>query len=469
MSEITDTDLRQIVTLFKMCEDASREDAEAHIKNEAASAFPHLLRVLGKYGLSIGDMPELKRRYEAVEAEKKAAKAGTTAATSAAAENASPAGPSVLELTHHFLQGYIDVQPHEYVGIALWILHTHIFARFQITPRLAMLSPVRGCGKPKVLLFIERLAANPERHDSITAAALFRIIESSAPTLLLDEGDNLGLKIDRHMRQVLNSGHLAGGYATRTIEGQPTRFSTFAPAAISAIGTLPLPLLQRSLIIQMQRSTRTDLKTIEEMKTPEASKRFEALHQLIAAWAAGVTKFDPDPSLPKILRGRSADNWRVLLSIADSFGSAHWSKVAREAAKTFADGYYDEDACVALLYDIRTIFRREGIDRIKSAALVKALCGMEDGVGIWSAWRGEADDQTPHPITQGGVATLLRRFDRNWHSKTVFELGSRKSRGSSARGYFKNQFTKWWDIYCPEDVEEGAADNVRQLHSKSKA
>jgi len=365
------------------------------------------------------------------------------------------------------LRGYIDVQPHEYVGIALWILSTHVFNQFQISPRLALLSPVRNCGKTKVLVFTERLAASPERHDNITAASFFRIIESASPTLLLDEGDNLGLKIDRVMRSVLNSGHLMGGSITRTIRGQPQRFTTFAPAAISAIGTLPLPLLSRSIAVQMQRSARKDLKTIEEMKTPEEIKRFGVLRQHIVTWATGITRFDSDPPLPKILRGRTADNWRVLISIADSFDNAYWSNVAREAATVFAGGYYDEDACVALLYDIRTIFRRKAIDRIKSMALVAALCEMEDGVGVWSAWRGEADDQAPHPITQGGIATLLRRFDRNLRPKTLVGLGSHKTRGTAARGYYKHQFEHWWKTYCPEDTED-AADNLRQLHPQSK-
>ena len=208
------------------------------------------------------------------------------------------------------------------------------------------------------------------------------------------------------------------------------------------------------------------MKTIEQMKTPEETERFEALRQHIAAWSASITRFDPDPSLPKILRGRTADNWRVLISIADSFGNAYWSETARKAAVAFAGGFYDEDACVALLYDIRTVFRREGVDRIKSAVLVKMLCELEEGIGIWSAWRGEADDQTPHAITQGGVAALLRRFDRNLRAKPMFELGSHSTRGKAARGYLKLQFAHWWKMYCPEDTDEDA-NNV--LHLKAKA
>jgi hypothetical protein len=240
VTKISDTDLRQIVSLYEMSERGAQKDADVHIRNEAINAVTVLFRLLGKYGLSLSDIPELQRQH--------AAKASSKATASATASAAQSADPNVLDLTQHMLQAYIAVQPHEYVGVTLWILHTHVFAKFQITPRLALLSPVRGCGKSKLLLFLEKLTANPERHDNVSAASLFRIIENHAgPTLLLDEGDNLGLKIDKTMRSVLNSGHLMGGSITRTIRNQPTSFSTFAPAAIGAIGTLPLPLLHRSI------------------------------------------------------------------------------------------------------------------------------------------------------------------------------------------------------------------------------
>jgi hypothetical protein len=396
MSAITAEEIKTILSLYGMSERAFREDADEHTKNEAQNAFGALIRLLVKYGLNLSDIPELQRRHEQNETVKGAKTASTTATDA-----------GLLELIAHVLKGYDDIEPHEYVGIALWILHTHVFDHFQISPRLALLSPTRGCGKSKTLKLIEKLAANAERHDNVTAAALFHLIENAAPTLLLDEGDNLGLKIDRTLRAVLNSGHMKGGTITRVIRGEPKPFSTFAPAAIGAIGALTLPLLHRSIVVQMHRSERTDLKTIADLGSPEETIRLDGLRRLIITWAQN-TQFDHNPTLPKILHGRAADNWRVLIAVADSFGSEYWSRMARDAAAAFADGYHDEDAAVALLYDIRTIFRRFNTDRIMSGALAKTLSAMEDGRGIWSAWRGESDDQSPHAISQGEIATLLR-------------------------------------------------------------
>jgi hypothetical protein len=55
-------------------------------------------------------------------------------------------------------------------------------------------------------MFMEKLAADPQRHGNISAASIYRLIEHDAPVLLLDEGDNLNLKFDRVMRSVLNDG-----------------------------------------------------------------------------------------------------------------------------------------------------------------------------------------------------------------------------------------------------------------------
>jgi hypothetical protein len=449
MSQIDDKDLRLIVSLYDMTQRAAKEDADEFTRNEGINATAALFRLFARYGLSFGDIPEIQRRH----AENEAARA-TSPSASAPSDQ-----PNALELVHHVLQEYIDVQPHEYVGIALWILHTQVFDRFEVTPRLGLFSPVRGCGKTNLLKLAERLTPNAARYDNITAAVLFRLIDDGSPTMLLDEGDNIGLKIDQVMRRVLNGGYERGGHTGRIINGVPREYSTFAPVAIGAIGTLPLPLMARSIVIAMQRSKRDDLKTKEDLATPAEVNRLEAVRRIIVAWAQNAV-LSKTPRLPKILRLRTADNWRVLISIADSFGNAYWSKTARDAAVVFAAGYHDEDAPVALITDIRTIFIRRHIDRIKSLDLAQELHQLEDGMGIWTAWCGDNDDQAPHAITQGEIATLLRRFSRTeLRPRPLFDLGSRNSRGVGGRGYYRKQFEPWWEGYCSEHHEA----EIRQL------
>src|SRR5260370_37414900 len=78
----------------------------------------------------------------------------------------------------------------EYIAGALWVLHTHLFDRFTISPRLAFTSPVRGCGKTTALAVIEQLAYRPERMDGATPAVLFHLIDLLHGTLLVVEAPN---------------------------------------------------------------------------------------------------------------------------------------------------------------------------------------------------------------------------------------------------------------------------------------
>ena len=73
--------------------------------------------------------------------------------------------------------------------LALWVAHAHAFDLFQITPRLALLSPERRCGKTTTLSLLSRLVPRPLPAANITAAAVFRTVEAAKPTLLLDEAD----------------------------------------------------------------------------------------------------------------------------------------------------------------------------------------------------------------------------------------------------------------------------------------
>ena len=67
------------------------------------------------------------------------------------------------------------------------ILHTWLVDKFTITPRLAITSPTKGCGKTTILRFLDQVVRRPKRAGSISLAALFRVIEQLHPTVILDE------------------------------------------------------------------------------------------------------------------------------------------------------------------------------------------------------------------------------------------------------------------------------------------
>ena len=265
---------------------------------------------------------------------------------------------------------------------------------------------MRGCGKTTALILLEALTADPYRSDNVTAAAIFHTLGYREHTLLLDEGDNLGLLNNPTLRAVFNAGHRRGGAISRFISGRPRKFSVFAPLAVAAIGMLPLPLMHRAVIINMQRHAKTDA-PLEQLD--EHDPRLAAARTEIQKWAATCT-LAREPEMPPELHNRAADNWRALLAIADDLGHG---EDARAAAIALSINRLDEDPGVILLTDIRSVFDALGVDRLTSAALVEALLALEDS--LWHDWRGLHDDRPARKLSQSELARLLRPFNIRPH------------------------------------------------------
>jgi uncharacterized protein DUF3631 len=168
------------------------------------------------------------------------------------------------------------------------------------------------------------------------------------------------------------------------------------------------------------------------------------VHSKVYRWVNEAT-LAPDPAMPKGMRGRSADNWRVLFALADAYGEG-WGERARLAALIMARGYRDEDIVVTLLRHIREIFEGHRVDRIASAALVEALLDLEGAP--CAEWRGAKDDQQPRKLTQATLASLLKAF----HIRPRSIWPARRAADSkSRRGYLRTDFELAWRAYCPTD------------------
>jgi Protein of unknown function (DUF3631) len=216
------------------------------------------------------------------------------------------------------------------------------------------LPPPKICQRMRALHSMLGLVAEAYRADNITPAAVYHHLDSRPrTTLLVDEGDNLGLLTNAVLRSVFNSGHRRGGSVSRFVGGRSRRFSTFAPLAVAAIGTLPLPLFHRAVVVNLQRSGGSLLKRIDEN-----DPGFAIAREGIQRWAARCT-LEQDPEMPPALRDRAADNWRVLLAIADNLG---YGEPARRAAVTLSANRPDEDLGETLLADIRIVFQASHSD-----------------------------------------------------------------------------------------------------------
>ena len=61
-------------------------------------------------------------------------------------------GAALLDEVHAFLCAYVIFpSAAAAVAVTLWAAHTHLVGQFESTPRLALLSPEKQCGKSRVL------------------------------------------------------------------------------------------------------------------------------------------------------------------------------------------------------------------------------------------------------------------------------------------------------------------------------
>jgi hypothetical protein len=268
-------------------------------------------------------------------------------------------------------------------------------------------------------------------------------------TLLIDEADNLNLFNDPKMCQVFNYGHEVDGAIRRFVGGQPRKYVVGAPLALGTIGTLPRPLMSRSIAINMRRSP-DQLKLFDE-----TDRAFIVTREAIQKWAARCT-LSREPEMPAGFQGRAADNWRPLLAIADDLG---YGGAARAAAVILGLDRQYENPTITLLTDIRTVFDMYRADRLcTKRELIPALAGLDDS--LWSEWTGLDDTATPHMVTQGDIGRLLRPF--RIRSKTIWP--PRRDTGTkSESGYYRSQFKAAWASYCQPTATPSHMSKIRYL------
>ena len=309
-------------------------------------------------------------------------------------------GVELLEELADAIRGHVVLSDTARDSTVLWVVLTYLTDVFVISPRLAVTSPVKRSGKTTHLDVLGRLVQRPLSTANVSSAAVFRVIEKFAATLLVDEADTF-FGDNNELRGVLNSGHRKGGQVLRVHgdDHEPRAFSTYGACAIALIGLLPDTLNDRSIRVDLKRRLKTE--PIKPFRIDRVS-HLDVLARKVARWTsdnAGRIGMI-DPTLPDAIINREADNWRPLLAIAEAAGG-DWPKRAREAVEAAHAAAGDADASLveALRGDIKTVFAER--DQIKSDELVTALVGMQ---GHPWAEMGKARK----PLTANRLARLLR-------------------------------------------------------------
>jgi hypothetical protein len=364
--------------------------------------------------------------------------------------------PDAFSLVDWMLRRFLFLEDHQFTALTLWILHSFVFNDFGHSPRLALLSPVRGCGKSVALDLCEKLCLRAHKLGSATTAVLPRLTHNNQSAVLLDEADCMDFGRDPVLRAVLNDGFKAGARRALMIKGEATEFNLFAPIALAGIGTLPHTLMSRSIVINMSRAPRNAKLERFDPKNQTLGEELDVVYRIAFAWSQTVRgKLDTDPRMSDRFYGRLADCWRPLFAIADALGHG---KRARDAANVFAGEYADEDAKVRLLSDIYTVF---GADtQLAAEALLKRLLALDEG--RWEEFRGERGNEAPKPLTRPALVKMVSSF--HIRTRTMWPK-QRTALTKSERGYHRSQFETAWASYCDISDTAPQASKVRHLAS----
>ncbi|MEV0266051.1 DUF3631 domain-containing protein [Streptomyces sp. NPDC050617] len=352
-------------------------------------------------------------------------------------------GAALLDELRTTIGKYV-VLPNEeaLTAVTLWVAATHIQTALQHAPRLAVMSPTKGCGKSRVLDVLYETVHDPMMTVNTSPAVIFRTIGKIPPTLLVDEADTIfspkASGDSEILRGLLNAGHQRNRPAWRISgpEHKPTPFPTFAMAAIAGIGDLPDTITDRSVVLRMQK--RKPGEKVAPFRTRYAAPELNALRDRLAAWLGPLrgTAARMVPQMP--VEDRAADTWEPLVIIADLAGE-HWPAQARAACLTMTrhEAVQDEQTSLKtrLLRDIHRVFERANNPKALSTQdLVAAL--IQDADAPW-AEHGAKGLNAYH------LGNLLRDFD-------IRPANYRFDQGRQAKAYLRNRFLDAWARHCPD-------------------
>jgi hypothetical protein len=350
-------------------------------------------------------------------------------------------GATILDDLETFLRRFVVMSEAQFIATVLWCVHTYAFEVAIWTPYLAVTSAEKRCAKSRLLETVGYLVRSPWQTSSATPASLFREIDKTRPTLLLDELDAL-FKGDKELAQtvraVLNSGAHYKGRVSRVVgkgtEMTTKNFQTYCPKALAGIGSLPDTVADRSLPIRLKR--KMPFEKVDRLRERVVDPQAAPLRKRLADWVAQQLPAlkVAEPEIPQQLNDRQQDGAECLLAIADIVGGK-WPSRARRALVELYTGESadDQSSATLLLSDIRDVFERLDSEVLSSVELIEQLINIDHG--IW------AEYHNGKPIGTRALSKLLGDFG----------IGPRAVRrgDQTPRGYRKDSFRDAWERYTP--------------------
>jgi putative DNA primase/helicase len=415
---------------------AQREAAKRERKLQTITAMPADERdaALRSLALELGeDLDALRTEFETrVEEERERIRSGKVEPWPEPVETR-----ALLESVSTQIQRFIIFhQPEAATVIALWTCFAWVHDVAEYSPILAIQAADSEAGKTNTCRAIALLTPRSHMIVNPTGPSFYRYIDRFNPTMVVDDADRLLARRD-DLAEIINASWSRGACVDRTDPntGRVVSYNIFCPKVLNGIDLMPhLRPATRTRCITIQMWRKLPHEQITDFREAADDEGFPTLRSKLSRWATDnmPTLKKAKPKLPKGYTNRLADNFTLLLAIAELAGG-DWPKRARAAALKFAPSDDDASYGVRLLAIMRKLFAKHG-RQLTSDQAVKLLAATEEP--DWIDYRGQG-----RAITKHEVAALLRPFGiRPKHFR---------HRGQPTRGYEANQFKMAFTHYLP--------------------
>jgi hypothetical protein len=337
-------------------------------------------------------------------------------------------------LVKGIFEQYVRMDEHTALIFSLWICFTHVYTRFNIAPRIALISEDPDSGKTTALEIARRLVFRPNPETLGTGAAITDFLDQGPGTVLLDELDQVDADARRKLQLMWNIGHKRGAKISLQLKGRRKLISIYAPMLAAGVGSFLAPT-QKSRTFSLEMEPYTQETKPEREYDEDDVEDLNSVYSFLRHWAA-IVKLEPRPSMPPGVLRRSADNIRGILSIADSCGP-EWGQRARETVIALFEKEKAERPQMTLIRHGLIIFEMLELDQIGSIQFNKELRQLDLPDARWTRYRGPGGTDYAHPLELHEQSTLLRKV--GIQSMPCWPSGKRQ-RGGGFRGYKLAQF-----------------------------
>ncbi|NPA98025.1 MAG: DUF3631 domain-containing protein, partial [Crenarchaeota archaeon] len=322
------------------------------------------------------------------------------------------------------LKKYVNFEWDErlYSVVAAYILFTYFFDFFTTSPRLFFLGPF-GSGKTRAMI----TATYMSRHGFVlldpSEASTYRSIEAYGPTLGIDES-----ALNDRLLKIISAGYKKGLKVPRIEKARGESFilklfETYGPVIMSFTDPLPEMIMQRTIVINMERTSDPN----PERRDPEPHDFEDLRRKLYALRILRANEFvkamdKVREKISGIFYGREYEIWYPILVAAYLGGEKHFESVLEYALDDLnkrRETLYSEEKTILAAID--RLFEARGEDTIRFTATDLQTSILE----LLQSSEGYTEKEIRRTWDTRRIGRILKRLGLRRKSERIPGIGPR--------------------------------------------